>query len=902
MLSGSESSSDAEAEGPWSLETARRLAENDASLVELDVSDAFIGEEAAGHIGACVAGNTRLRVLTMRNCGLTAATTHILLERLRANHTLAALDLGRNALASSTTDGASPPSDWQGLLSAWLSEGATLQRLILDDCRIPAALAQQLLSGLRGKSTLMHLSLAANPLGDGAAAALADWLTTGPPLRTLDLHRCSIGPDGAQCIFTAASHVESLSELNLGENIIGDDDAVACLSRWLASGPALRSLSLRSGAMHLSGLELLLAGLKANTTLTTLSIAGNELGDAGAVLVADHLARNPALTHLNMSHCGIGSDGAGPLLAAIRTNTALQSLKLADNAIAPDLGRAIEASLHDATRRAAGARAGQLVPAPFSRARLCVCGPERAGKTSLVRALQRHDGPPDDGAGVARVYGTTIDGKAFCVWDFAGRPEYHPAHEVLLHAPGTVFVVLCRVPVDGALSQARGQLDTWLHLIAACAGSGPQGDGHGVSHRAPTAPQQPPPAREGSAAARESHQSGSDWTVLSPDCRPIVVMAANIEAGRDHARVQAWLQRLRDEAEETYAPYIRLYDTAIAVDCSGRTALGIATLKSTLKVLHPSLVQFAKAPACCKDLVDHLPRLRQARALLPAHAFHRLATAPYASPVLRSLDALALPPDCVTAALRWLSSAGELLYRAHAAFADAVVLDVPWLMRALAAALSLPRHITSPRPDGIVTLAALGMELKEHDAARLAILLVALDIWAAGPSGTFFSPTHVEGISATESATLLTGFHLQGMDPACPLPPGLMLRLQTRLYPRLSLPTAWRRGIAGTMAIDDQAVRIWAEQSPDGAAIDVHASPASNSGASDGCIRCAVDEIAAVLEALHQRYCPAVVAARGPLQILGPGSSPSLIAVPGPDGSTTSTAELHPASTSEAAP
>ena len=73
-----------------------------------------------------------------------------------------------------------------------------------------------------------------------------------------------------------------------------------------------------------------------------------------------------------------------------------------------------------AQRHAALRLAAAFGQAPIKRARLCVCGFERAGKTTLVRALRGLAHAATDRTLGIEVTNVALDGVDFSIWDYAG--------------------------------------------------------------------------------------------------------------------------------------------------------------------------------------------------------------------------------------------------------------------------------------------------------------------------------------------------------------------------------------------------------------------------------------------------------------------------------------------------
>src|SRR5262245_17112655 len=168
-----------------------------------------------------------------------------------------------------------------------------------------------------------------------------------PRLRSLRLDSCDLGPRGAKAL-GECPRMDSLIELDLGDNYIGDEGMAA-----LAASPylsALRFLRINLNNIGPPGVEALadsvsLGGLE---VLKLGEAGGDVIGPAAGVA----LGRSPYLTHLRelQLHDDIGALGA----AALAQSPNLAGLAELDlcTARGPDAARALAASpyLHRLTR------------------------------------------------------------------------------------------------------------------------------------------------------------------------------------------------------------------------------------------------------------------------------------------------------------------------------------------------------------------------------------------------------------------------------------------------------------------------------------------------------------------------------------------------------------------------
>ena len=138
-------------------------------------------------------------------------------------------------------------------------------------------------------------------------------------LRTLDLSKNEIGPEGAKAITeTLKSGTAVLTSVDLRVNSIGDDGAKAIAE-----------------------------ALKVNVVLTKLSLYHNSIGDDGAKAIAEALKVNAVLTSVDLRFNSIGDDGAKAIAKALKVNAVLTKLDLEFN---NSMGDAGEKAVRDAVK------------------------------------------------------------------------------------------------------------------------------------------------------------------------------------------------------------------------------------------------------------------------------------------------------------------------------------------------------------------------------------------------------------------------------------------------------------------------------------------------------------------------------------------------------------------------
>jgi len=178
---------------------------------------------------------------------------------------------------------------------------------------------------------LALLSIMNSPLTDKGLVALGHYLPQSN-LNVLRLNTINITCMGVKALMQGAQYTDSLSEIQLGHNKLGDDSA-GVIADYLPRH--LKRLELGYNEITGTGAAKLAAGLRFSN-VSTLGIAYNQLGDMGAIQFARTLHELPSLTRLELSGNCI-TDRAAIELAQYLHNVTLSSIWLDNNAIT-DLG------------------------------------------------------------------------------------------------------------------------------------------------------------------------------------------------------------------------------------------------------------------------------------------------------------------------------------------------------------------------------------------------------------------------------------------------------------------------------------------------------------------------------------------------------------------------------------
>ena len=317
-------------------------------LEELWLSANPIGSGGAVEVIKALCGSGVKR-LWLYNTGIGEPDCEALCELLKSSHSLQYLHIDQNNLSSesvaSIISGLSHNSSLTYLdisyshfnmtnvdsLASVLKDHSkcTLTELYLRDCHISSEGAVKLAAALCKKTTLKHLNLGRNPIGEHVEGVTAvKMLAENKTLTVLDLRDCHISSEGAVKLAAALCKKTTLKHLNLGRNPIGEHVEGVTAVKMLAENKTLTVLDLRDCHISSEGAVKLAAALCKNTTLKCLYLSHNPIGVEGASSMSDMLQHNTSLEYLNLCDGSVREEGAHQLINSLKHNQTLRDLSL----------------------------------------------------------------------------------------------------------------------------------------------------------------------------------------------------------------------------------------------------------------------------------------------------------------------------------------------------------------------------------------------------------------------------------------------------------------------------------------------------------------------------------------------------------------------------------------------
>lgn len=353
----------------------------------LDFADTALAPHAVA-LADMLCAPTGVQVLRFDRCGLDTDAVRALAAAVFASHSVHTLSLADNpgiqtrgwrAVGALVQDDrvlrhldlshhALSTSSWRAVLSPLTRGHSTLQTLRLDHSALRPAHLECVAEAVRA-SSLQHVSLRHNGLGDGSAPRLSrmlmDWDEHARPAIE-DIERV-----GVVTVPATDDLYGDESQLHVIASLLHGHDAPHAPSRRherreaiiaraqafqhaLSDIPArghLLTLDLRGNALHDADAAILATALRRNRTLRVCSLADNYITPHGLACIADALRYNTTLETLDLSGNPCGGpalDGVLRLRVALAVHPRLKRVVFADTQLAAEGALVLAECLPDA--------------------------------------------------------------------------------------------------------------------------------------------------------------------------------------------------------------------------------------------------------------------------------------------------------------------------------------------------------------------------------------------------------------------------------------------------------------------------------------------------------------------------------------------------------------------------
>lgn len=180
-----------------------------------------------------------------------------------------------------------------------------------------------------------------------------DYCATRCLFRKVSLPDQSLSVHSARALGSILLENDSLSDLHLAKNRLGDDGARE-LGTAIGQTRHLVKLDFSNNQLTYRGARALMTALRPNKSLVSLSLASNSgpfkniLGVRGAEAISMYLQSAGAdclLNFLNLKQCCLGNEGVSVLSKGLRRNRSLLALNLSGNGITQAVMKQVSKSL-----------------------------------------------------------------------------------------------------------------------------------------------------------------------------------------------------------------------------------------------------------------------------------------------------------------------------------------------------------------------------------------------------------------------------------------------------------------------------------------------------------------------------------------------------------------------------
>lgn len=189
---------------------------------------------------------------------------------------------------------------------------------------------------LEVKDAVEELDFTGTTLRDKGAGEIADSLAKGVPgVKILTLSRNEIRARGGVKIGQAIKRHPTLEELNLDNNIMGDDPIIQLSKKLQTSkGPKIKHLNLSEMNLSVKSMEELAKAIAFSTNLESINLEGNfRISPKGAKILAEGLKKNRSLKKIVARYCDLGDDGAFEFVTALLKHGNIEYLDIMWNGI-----------------------------------------------------------------------------------------------------------------------------------------------------------------------------------------------------------------------------------------------------------------------------------------------------------------------------------------------------------------------------------------------------------------------------------------------------------------------------------------------------------------------------------------------------------------------------------------
>ncbi|KAI8513299.1 Unconventional myosin-XVI [Branchiostoma belcheri] len=480
----------------------------------------------------------------------------------------------------------------------------------------------------------------------------------------------------------------------------------------------------------------------------------------------------------------------------------------------------VEVSYHKLMKQSGGLK--------VDRVKLCFCGPQEAGKSTLMESLQTgpivaffrdrmtpDDQPHEPTPGV-NVGTTNIPGVGqVSVWDFAGQSEYAVTHSMFMDAENTIFIVLYNIMVD-LKKQKRELSRLLLHCPVAVSHSHVEG------------------SRQADVVGIANIQCATVhwWLCFIKSCnrksKPHVILAASHadKTNTGHQRAAFILELMTSE----FKNYMNISNEVFLLDCRKTRKTDMGRLKDLLTGLKTQLLAHQRAiPKLCAEIIKRLPKWAEQKCRPKCPVLQWAEYKEAAKEIDRLID-----EDFLKTSSQYLDHLGEILFVPLQNADPIIVLKPNWLCTDVFGKVMAPenfpiQHLRISEVEDVDVVTKEEIQRVFQDVADVDLLITLLQEFQLCHTYdrkefiipgllTQTMPPEKWQPTANPAKTVYFGKQVQCADTTDMFSSAFFPRVQTRLMRELkNRPLLWRDGAK----CFDSNVESLIKLSPDGRAVNI---------------------------------------------------------------------------------
>ncbi|CCW71068.1 unnamed protein product [Phytomonas sp. Hart1] len=272
----------------------------------LDLSCAGLGTRGSFALAAALRVNSSIQILILLNNYITTSGALAIVNAIIESRNVTEVNFFSNHIgAVESLPGVNYSLRGGDVIKKLIYSGSLITKLSLGDNHLSDADLQILSETLAENITLQHLDLSYNKLSYIGAIELAKVLSRNADLREINLEWNHFGAAGCQILLSQGFLFNNtIKSFNL--SACGLDDTCAVLVSRIISENATEQIIIANNRISAAGVDSIIKGIVATTSLTTLVLDGNYLGDDGCSKLLNTATSGAfkTLTLLSFQHCG----------------------------------------------------------------------------------------------------------------------------------------------------------------------------------------------------------------------------------------------------------------------------------------------------------------------------------------------------------------------------------------------------------------------------------------------------------------------------------------------------------------------------------------------------------------------------------------------------------------------